>query len=209
MHKVVWVGQGSTRQICAGLDCDPSYEAVLCFAATKESRSLRIQPLQENGVSDAGKSIYLSDHATLGNMQYPQHLTRRVGPESIEVTVKEWNVAEKFDSNVFSPLTDATVWDGCSSPDVRLPKSLGTSSSALFVANGRIHNVLARLSAFYEVVRADGARKKIELVIRIAGWSCEGNTGWPPSHSWVRVCEARRIRENYSDVANKLPQRLG
>jgi hypothetical protein len=194
VHKVVWAGQGSTQQICAALGDDPSYEAVLCFAATKELLSLRIQPVPENRVSNTGKSIYLSDYATLGNMRYPQHLTRQVGPESVEVTVKEWNVAEKFDSNVFSPLTDATVWDWCSKPEVRLPKSLGTSSSALFVANGRIQNVLVHPLAFYEVVGADGAQKKIELVFGSPdGPAKEMLDGLRRTHSWVRVCGGKPV----------------
>jgi hypothetical protein len=194
VYKVMWGGQGSMRQICAGLDYDPSYEAVLCFAATKELLSLRIQPLRENGISNAGKSIYLSDYATLGNMRYPQHLIRQVGPESVEATIKEWNVAEKFDSNVFSPLTDATVWDWCSRPDLRLPKFVGIPSSALFVANGRIQNVRVHPLAFYEVVGSDGVRKRSELVFGSPdGPAKEELNDLRRAHSSVRVCGGKPV----------------
>jgi hypothetical protein len=194
VRKIVWAGQGSTQQVCAAFADNPAYDTVLCFSADQELQSLRIQPAEGNAGSYGDKSIYLSDYTTIGDMHFPRKLSRRMGPETVDVTVKEWQLAEKFDANVFSPLTSGVIWDWCAKPELRDPKSMGTASLNSVILGGRILKVLARPLVFYEVVGTDGARKRVELLLGSPeGEAKDMLNELNRTHSWVRFCGGKPV----------------
>lgn len=194
VRKIVWAGHDSTQQLCAAFQDNPAYDAVLCFSANQELQSLRIQPPEGGAVSSIDKSIYLSEYGTVGNMRFPRLLTRRVGPESVDITVKEWEVAEKFDSSVFSPLTNASLWDWCAKPEIRDPQPMGTPSSYFAILGGTMPRVLAQPSVFYEVIGPDGTPKRVELLLGAPdGQSNDMLDTLRRAASWVRVCGGKPV----------------
>jgi hypothetical protein len=102
----------------------------------------------------------MTDYVSLGNLRYPQHLSRCSGPESIEVKVEKWETVKQFDAKVFAPPSNSTAWDWCAAPEIKTPKNaqpqvLSAILSQSLTANGRLPYL-----AVYQIIGTDGIAKQ-------------------------------------------------
>jgi hypothetical protein len=123
VHKLSTALDGSTREICATFGGSPSFDEVLCFdATTHELVSTRIHPSGGDAARKQSEFLDLTKYVSLGNMRYPQRISRRSGPETIDLIVETWQTADKFDANVFTPVADGAAWNWCPKPVIQGPK---------------------------------------------------------------------------------------
>jgi len=181
VYKLTSIGEGATRQICAMVGDHKAFENEICFdATTRDPTSHRIHTLRSavNGAT----SIDLTDYISFGKLRYPQHLFKRFGTEMIYATVEKWEAVEKFDSELFAPLPNATVWDWCSTPEVHLPKATQSSSfiSAIMSSTGQGRFPYIGV---YKIVGQDGTPKQVTQLF-----------GSPESAAKEFVNEQRRER---------------
>jgi hypothetical protein len=165
LHKLSSVRDGSTREICATFGGNLSLDEVLCFdATTHELVSTRIHPPGDDAASKGSEFLDLTDYMSLGKMRYPQHLSRRSGPETVDLVVETWQTTAKFDANVFTPFADGAAWNWCSKPEIQWPKSWDHS----FVPPVSVNPVNGTLSfqsfGLYKVVGADGTPREVTLL---------------------------------------------
>ena len=164
VHELSWLGDGSNRQICAIVGESVTSDHELCFDAnTTELTATHTHPKPHSSMVGAKLAMDLTDYVRLGKMRYPQRITTLSGPEAIDATVKKWEAVEKFDENVFVPLSNSAVWDWCSTPEIKMPKSNGP-----YVPPLNVDPISRTLSApyfgLYKVVRADGTVKEATLL---------------------------------------------
>jgi hypothetical protein len=164
VHKLSWLGEGANRQICAIVGGSVTSDHELCFdAKTAELTATHTHPKPHSPVVGAKLAMDLTDYENLGKMRYPQRIFRLSGPEAIDATVEKWETVEKFDENVFVPLSNSIVWDWCPAPKIEMPKS-----NRAYVPPINVDPISGNLSfpyfGVYKVVRADGTVKEATLL---------------------------------------------
>jgi hypothetical protein len=165
VHELSWLGDGSNRQICAIVGESATFKHELCFDAdTTELTATHTHPRAHSSVVGAKLAMDLTDYVSLGKMRYPQRMIRVSGPEAIDATVEKWEAVQKFDKDVFVPLSNSIIWDWCSAPKIEMPKSNGP-----YVPPLNVNPVTGTLSfpyfGLYKVVRADGTVKEATLLV--------------------------------------------
>jgi hypothetical protein len=165
VHKLSAILDGSTREICTTFGGSPSFDEVLCFdATTHELVSMRIHP---SGGDAARKhsEFHLTKYVSLGNMRHPQRISRRSGPETIDLIVETWQNADKLDANVFTPVADGAAWNWCPKPEIQGPKS--SDHSFVPPVNVNPVNGAASFQSFglYKFVGADDTPREVTLLV--------------------------------------------
>jgi len=160
VYKLSSTGEGATRQICALVGDNQTLEHEFCFDANSELVSRHDRPRPHSSVSKEAYSLDMTDYVSLESMRYPRRLSKRFGPESIDVNVEKWETVKQFDAKVFVPPPNSTVWNWCSTPEVKTPKNaqqqvLSAILSQSFTANGRLPYL-----AVYQIIGTDGMAKQ-------------------------------------------------
>jgi hypothetical protein len=164
VHKLSRLGDGANRQICAIVGESVTSDHELCFNAdTTELTATHIHPRAHSSLVGAKLALDFTDYVSLGKMRYPQRMIRVSGPEAIDATVEKWEAVQKFDENVFVPLSNSVVWDWCSMPEIKMPKSNGPSVPPVSV-NPVTGTLSIPFFGLYKVVRADGTVKEATLL---------------------------------------------
>lgn len=160
IHKLFPSDEGSAHQTCAIVGDHTSLIHEMCFdAATSEITSRQVHPNPHGALPKEPLSLDLTEYVSLGKMRFPKHLVRRVGPELICVDLEKWEAVPTFGADAFVQPANATEWDWCSKPEIRLEAA--TQSSLLvpsLTATGALEGpyLLA-----YKMVGQDGTTKQV------------------------------------------------
>jgi hypothetical protein len=160
VYKLYFTGKGATRQICALVGDHKLLENEFCFNTNSELVSRHERPEPYGPVLRGTYSLDMVDYVRLGNIRYPQHLSRRVGPESIDATVQKWETVKQFDANVFSPPPNSTVWDWCSTPEIQMPQNTRQQSLSAALDQSVAGTGHPPYLAVYQIVGTDGIAKQ-------------------------------------------------
>jgi len=169
-------------------------EHEFCFGANSELVARHDRPKPWGSVPKESCSLDMTDYVSPGNIRYSQRLSRRSGPESIDVRVEKWEAVKQFDANVFVAPPNSTVWDWCSTPDIKMPKNAQPQSVADVLTQSFKGTGHLPYLAVYEVVGTDGVAKQITELFSLPQSAMkefmpqQRHSYWP-----VHVCNGKPI----------------